>query len=106
MFMLAAETFIVLLVIYVPLVAQTQTPTPPKIMEGLLTKVNPDLKTFSLKPPDGEEMEFSYTDDTEIINADRKREGLAEKAGTRLKVTYDDHAGKYIATKIEVGEKP
>lgn len=104
-FTIAAETLVVVLLIYVPTVAQTQTPAPSKVFEGLLVKVNPDTKTFSVRPTVGEEVEFAYTDDTEILNADRKREGLADKTGTQVKVTYTDHAGIYTATKIEMLDK-
>jgi hypothetical protein len=99
---LAIETLVVLLLIYVPTVAQTQAPAPSKVMVGLLTKVNPDTKTFSVKPSEGKEIEFTYNDDTEILNAEHRPEGLADKTGTQLRVIYDDHAGKLIAVRIEV----
>jgi len=76
-----------------------------KVFEGQLTKVDATAKWITVKGAGDKEMTFNYTDATQIVGAEKNVQGLAGKAGTELKVTYRDAAGKYTATKIETLEK-
>ena len=72
-----------------------------QIAEGTLVKVDADAKTLSVKTSKGE-MEFRYTDQTQISGADGV-EGLATQSGAPVKVHFD--GATKTATKIEVGQR-
>jgi len=72
-----------------------------QIAEGTLVKVDAAAKTLSVKTPKGE-MEFRYTDQTQISGADGP-EGLATQSGAPVKVHFD--AASKTALKIEVGQR-
>jgi len=72
-----------------------------QIAEGTLVKVDAAAKTLSVKTPKGE-MEFRYTDATQISGADGV-EGLATQSGAPVKVHFD--GASKTATKIEVGQR-
>src|SRR5688572_17489383 len=78
---------------------------PEKVFQGQLTKVDANAKWISVKGTGDTEMMFDYTDATQVIGSEKSVQGLAGKAGTELKVTYRDAAGKHIATRIETIEK-
>jgi hypothetical protein len=82
-----------------PALAQAQAKG--QIFVGELTKVDSAAKTLSVKNSKGMEMEFQYTDRTQIIGAEGGVEGLATKSGAQVRVHFD--AATNTATKIEVG---
>ena len=63
-------------------------------------------KTLIVKSAPGSEMKFSYSDETEIVGAEKGPSGLATSSGTIVTVTYDVHGTANIALKIEVKPKP
>lgn len=77
---------------------------PPAPVIGELLAVDDKSKTIVVKTGETE-MKFSYSDQTEIVGADKGMEGLAGKGGTMVKVTYDEHGTANVALKIEVGHK-
>ena len=87
------------LILIQPALAQGQEKA--QIAEGTLVKVDAAAKTLSVKTPKGE-MEFRYTDQTQISGADGV-EGLATQSGAPVKVHFD--AATKTATQIEVGQR-
>ena len=98
-----------------PAVASVQQPAPPATQHerakdpepvtGEIISVNTATKTLSIKTaPDGE-MKFTYSEETEIVGADKGTEGLAAKAGTTVTVTYTVQGTANVAVKIEVSPK-
>jgi hypothetical protein len=72
-----------------------------KVFQGQLIKVDANAKSLSLKGAGDMEMTFEYTDTTKIVGSEKNVQEFAGKAGTELKVTYRDAAGKHTATQIE-----
>jgi hypothetical protein len=72
-----------------------------KVFQGQLTKVDSSAKWIMVKGTGDQEMQFEYTDATQIIGSEKNVQGLAGKTGTELKVTYREAAGKRTATRIE-----
>jgi hypothetical protein len=73
---------------------------------GELVALNPDTKTLVIRTTESTEMKFSFSEQTEIVGADKGASGLATSAGATLTVTYDVHGTANVATKIEVKPKP
>jgi len=76
-----------------------------KTMNGELMKVDTAAKVISLKGPDQKEALFRYSDETQVLSADKTVQGLAGKTGAQLRISYREERGSNWATKIEVLEK-
>jgi hypothetical protein len=75
-----------------------------RVFMGQLVKVDAQAKWISVKGPGDKEMQFDYTDATQVVG-EKNVQGLAGKTGADLRVTYRDAGGKLTATKIEAIEK-
>jgi len=75
-----------------------------RVFMGQLVKVDAQAKWISVKGPGDKEMQFDYTDATQVVG-EKNVQGLAGKTGADLRVTYRDAGGKLTATKIETIEK-
>ena len=75
-----------------------------RVFMGQLVKVDAQAKWISVKGPGDKEMQFDYTDATQVVG-EKNVKGLAGKTGADLRVTYRDAGGKLTATKIETIEK-
>jgi hypothetical protein len=75
-----------------------------KVFQGQLVKVDAQAKMIAVKGPGDKEMQFDYTDATQVVG-EKNVQGLAGKTGADLRVTYRDAGGKLTATKIETIEK-
>jgi len=84
--------------------AEQQKKEPPAPVIGELLAVDDKAKTIVVKAGETE-MKFSYSDQTEIVGADKGIEGLAGKGNAVVKVTYDEHGTANVALKIEVSQK-
>jgi hypothetical protein len=84
---------------------QQSRPKAPEPVTGELRALNPDTKTLVIKTTSDTEMKFSYSEQTEIVGADKGASGLATSAGATVTVTYDVHGTANVATKIEVKPK-
>lgn len=82
---------------------RAKTPEP---VTGELIAIDVNTKTLVLKTSTGNEMKFSYSDETVIVGGEKGAAGLATSAGSILKVTYDVHGTANVALKIEVLPKP
>lgn len=69
---------------------------------GELSRVAPESKAFWIKAADGSEMQFKYTDATEVTGEADSAEGLANMSGNRVRVQFQELAGEKLAAKIEV----
>jgi hypothetical protein len=95
-----------------PAMASPQQPAPPATQHerakdpdpvtGEIVSVNTNDKTLVVKSGGDNDIKFSYSEETEIVGADKGTEGLATKAGTMVTVTYTVHGTANVAVKIEV----
>jgi hypothetical protein len=94
---------IVLLVGSLATVHAVQVPAPPavKSFTGQLIKVDVQMKTIDVRGSDGKDVEFLYTDKTEIVG-NPVEQGIAGTIGTRVKVDYTEKSGIKTASKILV----
>jgi hypothetical protein len=87
-----------------PEVDQQQKERPPTPMTGELVSVDEAAKTLAIKTASEGEVKFSYSDQTEIVGADKVASGLAG-VGTEVTVHYDSHGTAKVATRIEIRPK-
>ena len=98
-----------------PVAASPQQPTPPATqherakepdpVKGEIVSVDTSTKTLVVKTAPDSDMKFSYSEETEIVGANKGTEGLATKAGTIVTVTYTVHGTANVAVKIEIEPK-
>ena len=102
-------------VISVVPVTATQQPQPspseqraksPEPVTGEIVSLNTATKTLVVKTAPESDMTFTYSEETEIVGAEKGTEGLATKTGSIVTVSYDVHGTANIALKIEVKPKP
>jgi hypothetical protein len=72
-----------------------------KSFTGQLVKVDVQMKTIDVRGSDGKDIEFLYTDKTEIVG-NPVEQGIAGTIGTRVKVDYTEKSGIRTASKIQV----
>ena len=75
-----------------------------RAFEGALVKIDTEAKMLIAKGADNKEMQFAYTDQTQVTGPEKTIQGLASKAGAKLKITYRVEQGVNHATRIEVSE--
>jgi len=88
-----------------PVVQAGQAAPEPAPVVGELTRVNPDAKTIMIKPANGVELTFKYTDATAVTGAEKSVAGLATMSGAQVTVTYKVEGTSNVATRIEVRSK-
>ena len=83
---------------------RAQAPTP---VQGELTSVDPDKKMITVKTAEGE-MQFAYTDSTEVSGGQKGVAGLAAAKNARVTVHYNEEGQTKakVATRIIVEAKP
>ena len=74
----------------------------PMIFQGSLVQVDSDAKTLVVKSAEEKEMQFTYTDATEIVGAENSAQGLAGKSGESVKVSYTVDQGVNHANRVEI----
>jgi hypothetical protein len=74
-----------------------------KIFEGTLIGVDPNTRVLTLKEGD-KEMQFTYTEQTELVGPQKDGQPIAVRQGSRLKIFYKEADKANVATKIEVTE--
>jgi hypothetical protein len=70
--------------------------------KGELARVSAEQQLLWIKTADERELQFRFTDETEIVGAEERVEGLATRAGAQVTVDYRAEDGVAIATRIEV----
>jgi hypothetical protein len=89
-----------------PLVEPIPTPVTPadiseEFVEGELTRVEPAEQVFVLTGADGVELEFRYSEATEVRD-DGTLQGLADTEGSRVRVYHDGDPDQRTAIRITV----
>src|SRR5262245_27405110 len=69
---------------------------------GELMRVDTAAKIVEVRTGRDTLMTFSYTDDTNVIRADKSPLGLATMAGSQVTVRYTKHGDSNVATEIEI----
>ena len=82
-----------------------QEPDQPRIARGELQKVDISTRTIVIRADEGQQMLFSYTDDTKVTGADSGVVGLAAMTGTYLTVQFVVKNDMKVATHIDVIKK-
>ena len=85
-----------------PQQAREKTPEP---VTGTLASIDTDGRTLVLRSAEDTEMKFAFSEETEIVGADKGASGLAAVSGATVTVTYQIHCTANVATKIEVIKK-
>jgi len=74
-----------------------------KVFEGTLLGVDPGTKVLVLKSGETE-MQFTYTDQTELVTPEKDGQPAPVRQGSRLKIYYTENDKTKVATKIEITE--
>jgi hypothetical protein len=72
-----------------------------KIAEGILMDIDQNARILTLKAAENE-MQFSYTDQTELVAPANDGKPAVVKQGTKMRVHYTERENAKIATKIEI----
>jgi hypothetical protein len=59
-----------------------------KLLQGTLTKLDPNTHTLTMKGSDGQVSHFIYTDDTKVVGSIQDMRVLAGTPGVNLRITY------------------
>ncbi|PYS55873.1 MAG: hypothetical protein DMG13_02155 [Acidobacteria bacterium] len=102
---LAATAMVLCLAVSATSMSTLQAVQAEKVFEGQLISVDTTGKTLTLKGAENQEMQFAYTEQTQVVGPDTSVQGLAGKSGTKLKVHYRSERGTNRATRIEINEK-
>ena len=84
---------------------QEATEQDTRMAEGELVSVDTDTQTLTIRKADGSEMQFSYSDATEISGAQEEAAGLATEAGSQVTVHYTSVGETHTASKVKVQPK-
>jgi hypothetical protein len=71
--------------------------------EGILMAIDQGARVLTLKTADNE-MQFSFTDQTELVAPENNGKPVEVKQGTKMRVHYTEQEKAKIATKIEIIE--
>ena len=82
---------------------QESTPEDAKTVEGTLMNIDQNTKVLTLKAGD-DELQFSVTDQTELVAVGNDGKPPIVKQGTKMRVHYWERENARIATKIEIIE--
>jgi hypothetical protein len=74
-----------------------------KVVEGTLMDLDQNTRMLTLKTGD-KEMQFSFTDQTELVAPDNDGKPPAVMQGTKMRVHYTEREKAKVATKIEIIE--
>src|SRR5262245_7623543 len=72
-----------------------------KIVEGMLMGIDQNARVLTLKAGDNE-MQFSYTDQTELVAPENGGKPAVVQQGTKVRVHYTERENAKIAMKIEI----
>ncbi len=73
------------------------------IVEGLLMAIDQSARVLTLKTGDNE-MQFSFTDKTELVAPENNGKPVEVKQGTKMRVHYTEQEKAKVATRIEIIE--
>ena len=84
-------------------VAQDPKAQDVKIAEGMLMNIDQNARVLTLNAGDNE-MQFSYTEQTELVAPGNDGKPVAVTQGTKMRVHYVEHEKTKTAIKIEIIE--
>jgi hypothetical protein len=86
------------------LMVQSPIPSPAafKNVQGELFRVDDAKQLLWIKRSDGKEMEFTYTNQTQVTGGDNSIHGLAKMSGSQLQIQYQTVGSTNQAVKIEI----
>jgi len=73
-----------------------------QIARGELSSIDATAKMLTIKPTDGAEQKFQYTDETKVTGARGGVSGLATMSGKQVVVHFTSQGANRVATEIEV----
>ena len=71
-------------------------------VQGELISVNPDLQLLVIRTAENVEVEFHFSEETEVAGSDETVAGLATMSGSQVTVHYRAEGEDLKAVKIEV----
>jgi hypothetical protein len=74
-----------------------------KVFLGTLVSADANAKVLTLKEGD-KEMQFTYTELTELVGPQKDGQPVAVRQGSRLRIHYKELDKTNVATKVEVVE--
>ena len=74
-----------------------------KVFQGTLVSADANAKVLTLKEGD-KEMQFTYTEETQLVGPEKDGQPVAVKQGSKLRVHYKELDKANVATKVEVVE--
>jgi hypothetical protein len=83
--------------------AQTPKVQDAKTVDGMLMGIDSNAKILTLKAGD-DEIQFSYTDQTELVAPEGDSKPAVVKQGTKVRVHYTEQEKAKVATKVEIIE--
>jgi hypothetical protein len=78
--------------------------SPSRMVEGTLTRVDPNAMSITIRTTDGSERMFTYSDQTLVSGADGSVAGLATRSGARVRVWYATEGGPAEEIEIVAGD--
>ena len=96
-----------------PVLAQAPVPAPDQapapgaqaratMVQGELLRVDAEKRMFWIEGADQKELQFRYTEATEVTGEAQNLEGLATKTRSRVTVEFRAEGGEALATKIAI----
>ncbi len=85
----------------VPSFAQEQS-----VAQGQLLRLDTNAKKVVIRTDSGSQMQFEYTDQTQVNGADESVAGLGTQAGTHVTVKYEKQETRLLAVQIDVHPRP
>jgi hypothetical protein len=74
-----------------------------KVFEGMLVDIDQNVRVLTLKAGENQ-MQFSYTDQTELVAPATDGKPAVVRQGTKMRVHYMESEKSKVATKIEIIE--
>ncbi len=81
----------------VPSFAQEQN-----VAQGHLLRLDTNAKKVVIRTDSGSQMQFEYTDQTEVSGADESVAGLGTQTGTQVSIRYEKQETRLLAVRIDV----
>lgn len=79
----------------------------PAMVTGELISVDADAGAITVRTEEGQEVQFRYTEETEVSGAQEGAAGLATMSGASVTVhfIYDEESNSNTATRIDVNQE-
>jgi hypothetical protein len=85
--------------------APQQQPAQAQTARGELVSVDASAKMLTIKPTEGAEQRFQYTDETKVSGGRGGVAGLATMRGQQVVVHFNAQGANRVATEIEIQQE-